>query len=157
MKADRININSTEEIIAEKLLKIGAVFLRPDDPFTWASGIKSPIYCDNRLILSAPKVRNVVEEAMAMAIDESFPECEVIMDMDLRNKLIAAKDESEFIAAIDEAEKAKYPDEAGSNEVVDAAEGAGEDEGYKILAVTACPTGIAHTYMTFLSMKTALQ
>ncbi|MCI2061434.1 MAG: orotate phosphoribosyltransferase [Eubacteriaceae bacterium] len=79
MKADKININSTEEIIAEKLLKIGAVFLRPDDPFTWASGIKSPIYCDNRLILSAPKVRNVVEESIAMAIDEIYPECEVIM------------------------------------------------------------------------------
>ncbi|MCI2061439.1 MAG: fructose-specific PTS transporter subunit EIIC [Eubacteriaceae bacterium] len=77
----------------------------------------------------------------------------LLMDMDLRNKLIAAKDENEFIAAIDEAEKAKYPDEAGSQEVVDAAEAAGEDEGYKILAVTACPTGIAHTYMAAESLE----
>lgn len=79
MKTDKVDLNSTAEIVAEKLLKIGAVFLRPDDPFTWASGIKSPIYCDNRLILSAPKVRNVIEENIAMTIDENYPECEIIM------------------------------------------------------------------------------
>lgn len=79
MKTDKVDLNSTAEIVAEKLLKIGAVFLRPDDPFTWASGIKSPIYCDNRLILSAPKVRNVIEENIAMAIDENYPECEIVM------------------------------------------------------------------------------
>ena len=79
MKTDKVNLNSTAEIVAEKLLKIGAVFLRPDDPFTWASGIKSPIYCDNRLILSAPKVRNVIEENIAMAIDENYPDCEIVM------------------------------------------------------------------------------
>lgn len=79
MKTDKVDLNSTAEIVAEKLLKIGAVFLRPDDPFTWASGIKSPIYCDNRLILSAPKVRNVIEENIAMAIDENYPDCEIVM------------------------------------------------------------------------------
>ena len=65
--------------IAEGLLSIGAVFLRPDDPFTWASGIKSPIYCDNRLILTAPEVRNMVEEAIAETIKKEYPECEVLM------------------------------------------------------------------------------
>ncbi len=65
--------------IAEGLLSIGAVFLRPDDPFTWASGIKSPIYCDNRLILTAPEVRNIVEEAIAETIKKEYPECEVLM------------------------------------------------------------------------------
>ncbi len=65
--------------IAEGLLSIGAVFLRPDDPFTWASGIKSPIYCDNRLILTAPKVRDMVEEAIAETIKKEYPECEVLM------------------------------------------------------------------------------
>ncbi len=65
--------------IAEGLLSIGAVFLRPDDPFTWASGIKSPIYCDNRLILTAPKVRTMVETAIAETIKKEYPECEVLM------------------------------------------------------------------------------
>lgn len=65
--------------IAEGLLSIGAVFLRPDDPFTWASGIKSPIYCDNRLILTAPTVRVMVEEAIAETIKKEYPECEVLM------------------------------------------------------------------------------
>lgn len=65
--------------IAEGLLSIGAVFLRPDDPFTWASGIKSPIYCDNRLILTAPSVRVMVEEAIAETIKKEYPECEVLM------------------------------------------------------------------------------
>ena len=65
--------------IAKCLLEIEAVFLRPENPFTWASGIKSPIYCDNRLILTAPKVRTVVETAIADTIKKEYPECEVIM------------------------------------------------------------------------------
>lgn len=68
-----------KKLIAEKLLEIKAVFLRPDEPFTWASGIKSPIYCDNRLILTAPEVRNIVEKAMAKEIEEKYPDCEVLM------------------------------------------------------------------------------
>lgn len=68
-----------KKIIAKKLLEIGAVFLRPEEPFTWASGIKSPIYCDNRLILSAPEVRNVVELAIADTISNEYPDCEIIM------------------------------------------------------------------------------
>lgn len=65
--------------IARALLKIGAVFLRPEDPFTWASGIKSPVYCDNRLILTAPDARNVVEAALAGTIRREFPDAEVLM------------------------------------------------------------------------------
>ena len=65
--------------IASELLKIKAVFLRPDDPFTWASGIKSPIYCDNRLILTYPETRNIVERAIADKVKEKFPEAEVLM------------------------------------------------------------------------------
>ena len=65
--------------VAEGLLKIGAVFLRPDEPFTWASGIKSPIYFDNRLTLTAPEVRDKVEEGLAALVKEHFPECEVLM------------------------------------------------------------------------------
>lgn len=65
--------------IAKGLLSIGAVFLRPDEPFTWASGIKSPIYCDNRLTLTAPQVRIKVEEGLAQIIREHYPECEVLM------------------------------------------------------------------------------
>ena len=61
------------------LLSIGAVFLRPDEPFTWASGIKSPIYCDNRLILTAPEVRSNVEAALADMIAREFPGVEVLM------------------------------------------------------------------------------
>lgn len=68
-----------KRLIAEDLLGIKAVFLRPEDPFTWASGIKSPIYCDNRLTLTAPDVRNDVEEALAFTIGEKFPEVEVLM------------------------------------------------------------------------------
>lgn len=68
-----------EKIIAKELLSIGAVFLRPDDPFTWASGIKSPIYCDNRLTLSAPSVRDKVEAGLAALVREHFPECEMLM------------------------------------------------------------------------------
>ncbi len=65
--------------IAEGLLSIGAVFLRPQEPFTWASGIKSPIYCDNRLTLTAPEVRTKVEEGLKAAIEENYPEAEVLM------------------------------------------------------------------------------
>ena len=65
--------------IAKGLLEIEAVFLRPDDPFTWASGIKSPIYCDNRLILTAPEMRNKVEQAIADTVKAEYPEAEVLM------------------------------------------------------------------------------
>ncbi len=65
--------------IAHDLLSIGAVFLRPDNPFTWASGIHSPIYCDNRLTLTAPEVRTHVEEGLVSLIREHYPECEVLM------------------------------------------------------------------------------
>ena len=65
--------------IASELLKIKAVFLRPEEPFTWASGIKSPIYCDNRLILTAPEARKVVENAIASKVRELYPEAEVLM------------------------------------------------------------------------------
>lgn len=68
-----------EKIIAEQLLSIGAVFLRPEEPFTWASGIKSPIYCDNRLILSAPAARTIVEQAIADTVREKFPQAESLM------------------------------------------------------------------------------
>ena len=65
--------------VAKELLKIEAVFLRPDDPFTWASGIKSPIYCDNRLTLTAPETRTVIEESMAQVIRENYSDVEVLM------------------------------------------------------------------------------
>lgn len=65
--------------IAQGLLSIGAVFLRPQEPFTWASGIKSPIYCDNRLILTAPAVRETVERAIADTVRREFPQAEVLM------------------------------------------------------------------------------
>ena len=65
--------------VASNLLKIKAVFLKPNDPFTWASGIKSPIYCDNRLTLSYPETRKVVEDGLAEVIKEHFPTCEVVM------------------------------------------------------------------------------
>ena len=68
-----------KRLIAEDLLRIGAVFLRPEDPFTWASGIKSPIYCDNRLTLTAPDVRTDVEESLAATIKEVFPDAEALM------------------------------------------------------------------------------
>ena len=67
------------ELIAKDLLKIKAVFFRPDEPFTWASGIKSPVYCDNRLTLTAPEVRNDVENALAEVVREKYPEAEVLM------------------------------------------------------------------------------
>lgn len=68
-----------EQKIAKALLEIGAVFLRPDEPFTWASGIKSPIYCDNRLILTAPDVRDEVEKALAKTIKTQYADVEVLM------------------------------------------------------------------------------
>ena len=69
----------TPEKIAKDLLSIKAVFLKPDDPFTWASGIKSPIYCDNRLTLSAPEVRINVESGLAAIVDKYYPEAEMLM------------------------------------------------------------------------------
>jgi orotate phosphoribosyltransferase len=68
-----------EKEIAKDLLSIEAIFLKPDDPFTWASGIKSPIYCDNRLTLTAPEVRTRVENGLADVIKEYYPETEVLM------------------------------------------------------------------------------
>ena len=70
---------SLEHTIAHDLLSIGAVFLRPDEPFTWASGIKSPIYCDNRLTLTAPAVRTHVEEGLVDLICKHYPNVEVLM------------------------------------------------------------------------------
>ena len=70
---------SLEHTIAHDLLSIGAVFLRPDEPFTWASGIKSPIYCDNRLTLTAPEVRTHVEEGLVDLICKHYPNVEVLM------------------------------------------------------------------------------
>ena len=71
-----MNLNT---LIALDLLKIKAVFFRPDEPFTWASGIKSPVYCDNRLTLSDPAVRTDVEEGLKTLIEEHYPEAEVLM------------------------------------------------------------------------------
>ena len=65
--------------IARDLLQIKAVFFRPEEPFTWASGIKSPVYCDNRLTLTAPEVRNDVENALAETVRREYPDCEVLM------------------------------------------------------------------------------
>ncbi len=68
-----------KKLIAKDLLKIKAVFFRPEEPFTWASGIKSPVYCDNRLTLTAPQVRNDVENGLAKLIKDNYPEAEVLM------------------------------------------------------------------------------
>ncbi|MBQ2172540.1 MAG: orotate phosphoribosyltransferase [Bacteroidales bacterium] len=68
-----------ERQIAKALLSIGAVFLRPEKPFTWASGIQSPIYCDNRLTLSAPRVREQIENGLATLIKQHYPQCEMLM------------------------------------------------------------------------------
>ena len=68
-----------KRLIAKDLLKIKAVFFRPEEPFTWASGIKSPVYCDNRLTLTAPDVRNDVENGLKELISENYPEAEVLM------------------------------------------------------------------------------
>jgi len=70
---------STQDLIAKDLLAIKAVFFRPNEPFTWASGIKSPVYCDNRLILTAPDVRIDVENAIAQTIRFEYPDAQVIM------------------------------------------------------------------------------
>ena len=83
----RIETGSEEEMskvmrekdVAKGLLSIKAVFFRPDEPFTWASGIKSPVYCDNRLTLTAPEVRNLIENSIADVIKEEYPEADVIM------------------------------------------------------------------------------
>ena len=68
-----------EKNVAKGLLSIKAVFFRPDEPFTWASGIKSPVYCDNRLTLTAPKVRTLIENSIADVIREEYPDADVIM------------------------------------------------------------------------------
>lgn len=68
-----------QQEIAKALLSIGAVFLRPEEPFTWASGIKSPIYCDNRLTLTAPEVRNQVENGLMEVVRREYPDCQVLM------------------------------------------------------------------------------
>jgi len=72
-------MNDVKELIAKDLLKIKAVFFRPDEPFIWASGIKSPVYCDNRLTLSDPQVRQDVENALALTIKREYPEAEALM------------------------------------------------------------------------------
>ncbi|WP_394187319.1 orotate phosphoribosyltransferase [Paenisporosarcina quisquiliarum] len=71
-------MKSQQHEIAHALLSIGAVELRPNDPFTWASGIKSPIYCDNRLTMSSPVVRKQIAAALARSIEDAFPETEVV-------------------------------------------------------------------------------
>lgn len=68
-----------KELISKDLLSIGAVFLRPQQPFTWASGIKSPVYCDNRLTLTAPAVRDDIENGLAKLVKDNFPDAEVLM------------------------------------------------------------------------------
>ncbi len=72
-------MENIEKVIAKDLLSIRAVFFRPEEPFTWASGIKSPVYCDNRLTLTAPAVRNDVEKGLAELIKTHFPTAEVLM------------------------------------------------------------------------------
>ena len=74
-----VNIMELKELIAKDLLKIKAVFFRPEEPFTWASGIKSPVYCDNRLTLTTPEVRTDVEKGLAKLVKEYYPEAEVLM------------------------------------------------------------------------------
>ncbi len=72
-------MTNIERLIAKDLLSIKAVFFRPDEPFTWASGIKSPVYCDNRLTLTSPKVRDDVENSLAETIKREYPDAEVLM------------------------------------------------------------------------------
>ncbi len=72
-------METIQTLIAKDLLKIKAVFFRPEEPFIWASGIKSPVYCDNRLTLTAPEVRNDVENALAQTVRREYPEAEVLM------------------------------------------------------------------------------
>lgn len=73
------DFNAVARAIAKDLLSMGAVFLRPEQPFTWASGIKSPIYCDNRLTLSVPKVRNNIEVGLAKIVSARYPQCDALM------------------------------------------------------------------------------
>ncbi|TGV00951.1 orotate phosphoribosyltransferase, partial [Mesorhizobium sp. M00.F.Ca.ET.186.01.1.1] len=70
--------NTTAKQIAANLLEIGAVHLRPEQPFTWTSGIKSPIYCDNRITMSYPHVRRAIAQAFAELIKEKYPDAEVV-------------------------------------------------------------------------------
>ena len=70
---------SLSQRVARALLEVRAVFLRPDEPFTWASGIKSPVYCDNRLTLSSHKVRSLIEEGIASTVREHYPDCQALM------------------------------------------------------------------------------
>lgn len=72
-------MNNIEEVVAENLLKIKAVFLKPNDPFTWASGIISPIYCDNRLTLADVNVRKIIENGLAETVKKYYSDCEVLM------------------------------------------------------------------------------
>ena len=72
-------MENIQTVVAKELLAIKAVFLRPDEPFTWASGIKSPIYCDNRLILTAPSAREKVEQALMETIRREYPDCQCLM------------------------------------------------------------------------------
>ncbi len=76
---NQITVDTTEQDVAKALLSIKAVFLSPDDPFTWASGIKSPIYCDNRLTLSYPEVRTLIDEAIAAKVAALYPEAQMLM------------------------------------------------------------------------------
>ncbi len=76
---NQITVATTEQDVARALLSIKAVFLSPDDPFTWASGIKSPIYCDNRLTLSYPEVRTLIDEAIAAKVAALYPEAQMLM------------------------------------------------------------------------------
>lgn len=75
---ESINLNTIEKNIAKDLLAIEAVFLSPNEPFTWASGLKSPIYCDNRITMSYPKVRKAIAQGLAEKIKQVFPDVEVI-------------------------------------------------------------------------------
>lgn len=77
--AEAGSLGDLARLIAKDLLSIEAVFLRPEHPFTWASGIKSPIYCDNRLTLTSPRVRDNIEAGLARVVKEKYPDCEVLM------------------------------------------------------------------------------
>ena len=76
---NKVSVTTTEQDVAKALLSIKAVFLSPDNPCTWASGIKSPIYCDNRLTLSYPEVRTLIDEAIAAKVAELYPQAEMLM------------------------------------------------------------------------------
>ena len=76
---NKVSVTTTEQDVAKALLSIKAVFLSPDNPFTWASGIKRPIYCDNRLTLSYPEVRTLIDEAIAAKVAELYPQAEMLM------------------------------------------------------------------------------